>query len=415
MTMRSSTSSHPKARSLGGVADSDLKMERSDGALRQRDGTTSGDTPRGGPDHRSLERRSLDWRLLATQTVPPRDWAIRGWLGMGHATLLAGLGGIGKTLLGQMIGSALALGRPYLDETPKPRRVLFWAAEDDNDEPWRRQEAIAGHFGVPLQSFADLLTVESFADRDCTLLDLDAGGRLVPTRILDELREQRRDLRAEVVILDNVSRTFAGRENDRNHVTRYLAEVNGACEGAAVLHLAHPGRAVGSEFSGSSAWENACRARLYLSDREPDAHLFDKVDEPPTSDRRYLAKRKTNYSAKDLRTFTFQNGVLVPDEVAATGGGVIDTLSRRRDERTVIEATRKLVEMGQQPTDGSTSPNYLPGLIAKFKLAEGRSKRELDAAMRRLMVDGKLQRVSVGMYANRTPRYGLVISDDCTN
>ena len=67
------------------------------------------DTPK--PD--AFERRPLDWRVLADGEPPARDWAVDHWLGMAHVTLLAGLGGIGKTLLAQMLASALALGRAF--------------------------------------------------------------------------------------------------------------------------------------------------------------------------------------------------------------------------------------------------------------------------------------------------------------
>jgi len=357
------------------------------------------------------ERQPLAWDELVAMEPPPRDWAIQGWLGMGHTTLLAGLGGIGKTLLGQMIGSALAIGRTFVDEVSTPRRVLFWAAEDDHDELWRRQVAIAAHFGVPLTVFVKNLIVESFADRDCTLMDLDLGGRLIRTGMHDELREQVADYKADVVILDNASRTFAGKESDRNHVTRFVASLNAAAGAAAVLLLAHPGRAPGSEYSGSSAWENAARARMFLSDRPPDAHLFEKDENEPDTSRRYLAKRKTNYSARELRTFNYENGVLIPEQSAETGG-IVGALTDRRDERILVAAFRKLSgEMGQQPTDGETSPSYLPKLVLQFNLGEGRTKRELGKAMRRLMVTGDLQRRAVGQYANRSQRFGLVLSE----
>ena len=125
------------------------------------------DTPK--PD--AFERRPLDWRVLADGEPPARDWAVDHWLGMAHVTLLAVLGGIGKTLLAQMLASALALGRAFVDGVPEPRTVLMWAAEDDHDELWRRQAEIARHFGAGLEQFAGRLFVESFVDRDCTLME----------------------------------------------------------------------------------------------------------------------------------------------------------------------------------------------------------------------------------------------------
>lgn len=366
------------------------------------------------PELDRFARRPLDWKILADGEPPARDWAITGWLGMGHVTLLAALGSMGKSLLAQQLGSALVLGRDFVDTITAPRRVLAWFAEDDSDELWRRQVKIAAHFSVPLEAFAGNFTVESFADRDCTLMDVDLSGRLNSTAMLEELREQVADYRAQVVVLDNAARVFGGKESDRNQVTRFMAELNGAAAGAAVLLLAHPGRATGSEFSGSTAWENAVRSRLFLSDRKPDAKIFTPgaEEESPAGDRRYLAKRKTNYSGRELRTFRYENGVLIPEDVASAGGGLIDALSDRRDETVVLDAFRKLTgELGQQPTDGSTSPHFLPRLILQFNLGDGRTQRDLAQAMRRLMIDQKLRREQIGKYGNRNPRFGLVTVD----
>ena len=99
--------------------------------------------------------RPMDWRKLSNAAPPPRDWAIDGWVGMGHVTMLAGNGGIGKTLLGQTIGSALALKRDYIGAVGKQHTTMLWACEDDHDELWRRQEAIAAHFGTGLADFAE--------------------------------------------------------------------------------------------------------------------------------------------------------------------------------------------------------------------------------------------------------------------
>jgi RecA-family ATPase len=331
--------------------------------------------------------------------------------------LLAGKGGIGKTLIAQQIGSALALGRAFVDEISRPRKVLMWAAEDDHDEIWRRQVNIAAHVGVELGAFAPNFIVESFADRDCTLMDCDGGGRLLHTAMLEELEQQMADYLAEVVILDNAARLFGGKENDRHQVTRFMAALNAAARGAcvqgetpaAILLLAHPGRAVGAEYSGSSAWENSARSRMFLTDRPPDAAIGED-DAEPNGEMRYLARRKANYSARDLRSFTYENGVLVPQEPARARDRPFGYLEERRDERIVLDAFRHLTNgLAQQPTDGETSPNFLPKLISQFKLNEGRQRRDLAGAMRRLMNDGKLKRELIGQYGNRNPRYGLVL------
>jgi hypothetical protein len=352
-----------------------------------------------------FERAPLDWKILADGEPPPRNWAMTGWFGMGHATLLGGVGGIGKSLLAQQIGSALGLGVSFIGEVPRARTVLYWAAEDDHDELWRRQIAIAAHLQAPLESFAGKLLVESFVDRDCTLMDCgDFGGRLIGTPMLDELRDQVADYGADVVILDNVARLFGGKEADRGHVTRFVSNVVGACHGAAVMLLAHPGRATGSEFSGSSAWEASVRTRLYLGDRPPDQPLDDEPD--PNSTIRYLARRKRNYAGPDMRTLHFRDGVLVPEEIDGESW-LVDGMREKKADRVVLDGLRKLLTMNLAPTDGTNSPMFLPRLILEYKLGDGLTRKELADAMRRHMTDHRLQRVQVGLYQNRTPRYGL--------
>lgn len=371
--------------------------------------TPRADTPATAPVSR-FDRAPLDWKVLGDGEPPAREWAIGGWFGMGHATLLAGAGGIGKSLLAQQIGSALALGRDFIGPVSQARRALLWAAEDDHDELWRRQIAIAAYLNAPLDAFAGRLFVESFVDRDCTLMDCgDFGGRLIATPMLDELREQVADYAADVVILDNVARIFGGKEADRGHVTRFVTAVVGACQRAAVMLLAHPGRATGSEFSGSSAWEASVRTRLYLGDKPPDQADGDEGDAPPGL--RYLARRKRNYAGPDLRTFTYRDGVLVPDHPAGESW-LVDGLRDRKAERVALAAFRRLVAIGQHPSDGATSPAFLPKLALQFDLAEGMTRRELADAMRRLMLAGQLRREAIGKYPNRAPRFGLVASPE---
>jgi hypothetical protein len=104
-------------------------------------------------NHQQQRSKRLDWAALVKQTPPPRVWAIYGWLGFGHNTLLVGGGGSGKTLIAQQMCSALHLGRPFIDEVKRPLTCLMWACEDDHDELWRRQVAIAKFFDVKLDAF----------------------------------------------------------------------------------------------------------------------------------------------------------------------------------------------------------------------------------------------------------------------
>lgn len=350
--------------------------------------------------------QQLDWPDLATKEPPPRRWAIRGWLGYGHTTLLVGAGGIGKTLLGQQAGSALALGVPHIGEIEEPHRVLMWACEDDHDELWRRQVNIARYFKAGLEAFTDNFVLVPRHGQDNALCTTEFG-RLLFSPLIAILSEQANDLRSDVVILDNVAQLYGASENDRHAVTAFLNNLSGALGNRAILLLAHPSRASGSEFSGSGAWENVARTRLYLGSKLPDTPP--DPDEDVNLDQRYLCRRKANYSDKDWRRFIYENGVLVPEAIEP-GQGLIGHLRELAAERIVLEAIPKLLAMGLHGNEGGRSPNYLPKLIMEYKLGNGQSKPEISSAMRKLMTDGKLTKSVVGLNANRTERFGLVIA-----
>lgn len=353
------------------------------------------------------KRTALDWRELSGKEPPARRWAVAGWLGVGHTSLLVGPGGIGKTLLAQQLASCLALGRPFIDEIPAALRVLFWACEDDAEELWRRQLAIASWLRVDLADFADRFILEARHGQDNALV-VAAYSRLRFTPLLEELATRASDCRADVVILDNIAQLYAANENDRGMVTRFMNTLAGALAGRAILLLAHPARAKGSELSGSSAWENVARSRWYLGDRLPDEKP--DAEEPPADGARFLARRKANYSSRDWRRFSFRDGVLVPDAVEAAGaaGGVVSHLRDQAADRIALEGLRKLQGMNIWPTESKNSPRYLPRLLLDHKLAEDRGKNELAEAMRRLIGDGRLVIDNkVAQYDNRNPMRGL--------
>jgi hypothetical protein len=348
---------------------------------------------------------ALDWAALAGKEPPPRKWAIKGWFGFGHTTLLVGLGGIGKTLLAQQAASCLSVGRSFIDEVTESCKVLMWACEDDHDELWRRQIAISRSMRMGLDEFTGNLVIVPRQGLDNALV-VTEYGKLMFTPTIARLKEQADDEHAQVVILDNVAQLYGGSENDRHSVTAFLNALAGALKGRAILLLAHPSRGLNSEYSGSSAWENAARTRLYLGASLPDQ----KTDDEPSQDVRYLSRRKSNYSTKDYRRCVYRDGVLIPDE-PDEGGGIVSIIKASNAEKVVTDGIRKLAVMGLSATDGTTSPRFLPRILDEYKLTEGMSRSDLASAMRRLMVDGKVQRAEVGKTANRNPVQGLILTD----
>lgn len=272
----------------------------------------------------------LRWDELALRLLPEREWVVEGWIPAGQTTLLSGRGGEGKTAVGQHIATSVALGREYISAvTPGP--VLMWAGEDDEAELWRRQSAICAWLRVGLTDLTERLSLCSWADRDMCLA-ASVYGTLQPTPLMRTLREQVRDLAPRLVILDNISRIFGGAEQDRHHVMTFCAWLRAACAPAALLLLGHTAKPSESEYSGSTAWENAARARLLFSSRPPDAAVADKEGD---SSVRYISRRKLNAPGGRLtHRLEWQNDALVPVERAETAS--VRCPSRRESRYALI-------------------------------------------------------------------------------
>jgi hypothetical protein len=354
----------------------------------------------------------LDFEELEERGDPPRRlWAIDGWLGMGHVTLLSAKGGMGKSVLAMQLATALALSLDFVGKIHQPRTSLVWMGEDDDDELWRRQHAICRKFSKPMSALRGRVMLESMATEDCTLVANVHGIGMARTGMLSILRQQIGDLKAEVVVLDNIARLFAGNENDRYEVTAFMAGLAWATAptGAATLLVGHVSRGAGSEYSGNAAWENAARARLWFTDSPPDKPPSepneDGDDDKP--DLRYLAKRKVNYTTRDLCVMQYTDDAY---SIISAGDptGIVANIRNKAAEGRVLSAFDKLSNMGLVPTESSSSPNYLPRLIGQYKLADGFTKTELARALRSLMIDGQVSRKQVGQYPNRTPKFGLV-------
>lgn len=350
----------------------------------------------------------INWGSLEGEP-PPRLWWIQDWLGP-WPTITSGAGGAGKTRLWQMIATSLATGKPYIGSGQiKPLNVLVWSCEETQDEVWRQQIAINKHFGLEMVDLENLHVVPRQGHEN-TLMTL-AFGQPVLTPLFAQLREQVNDLRADVLVLDNIAQVFGGSENDRHQATYFVNAVSGMVTGRpfAPVFLGHVARAAGSEFSGSAAWENAVRMRWYLGPSAPGSKP-DADEEPVEPSTVYLCRRKANYAGKDAIKFNFEDGLLIPER---TLSGPEFAASYRADaaEQVVLNGYLRLKDMGITPTDGISSPDYLPAQLLAKQLAQNHTKSELTQALNRLMIKGRFTRGSVGPYpSSRHPKKGLILS-----
>lgn len=358
------------------------------------------------PDEKPVEaippRNRIPWTSFEGDQPPAREWILEHWIPASRDTLLAGKGGIGKTLLAQCLCTALAMGGDYVDEVSRPRNCLLWAGEDDKDELWRRQMNINAAYSNTMAQIDQRFHAMDYSNADITLA-ATVYGSLYATPLLKELREQVQDMKIEVVFLDNIARVYGGNENDRHQVTQFMSWLRAAVEPAGLVLLAHPAKVAGSEFSGSTAWEGAVRARLFMTDRHPDEKPTEGEESTVDPNVRYLAKRKSNYSANDIRRLTIHNGVLIPDKPTQ---GV-----RRQGSEMVKDTIRRAVQQLAAKSifgnESTASPAYLPKLMKQYKLLDGASVGHVSACVRDMILAGELVREEVGKHSNRTPKMGI--------
>jgi RecA-family ATPase len=206
-----------------------------------------------------------DWD---SQGVPARQWAVLDRVPSRNVTLFSGEGAAGKSQMLQQLLAGTALGRSWLDTMPEPGPALYLNAEDELGEVHRRLDAIRTFHGV---SFADLrnLHLLCLAGQDAVLGAADRTGAVKPTPLFQRIREAACDIRPKIIGLDTAADIFAGNENDRTQVRQFVGLLRGLAmnANAAVVVCSHPsltGINSGSGLSGSTAWHNSVRARIYM-------------------------------------------------------------------------------------------------------------------------------------------------------
>lgn len=225
-------------------------------------------------------------------TPPAYDWMVDGCFLTGTVALLSGDGGLGKSLILQQLCTAAAIGGDWLGLRTKRCKTFFMGCEDDSDELHRRQAAICEHYGADMGDLEDMLLIER-AGKENSLVDFDRRtdqGR--STELYTQLSTAVRAHGAQLVVLDTVADVFSGNEIIRNQVRRFVTVMRKLAieiQGTVILtaHPSNEGMASGSGLSGSRAWNNSVRSRIYLT--------RDGKDESGDRNVRWLKTMKANY------------------------------------------------------------------------------------------------------------------------
>ncbi|MCJ7995889.1 AAA family ATPase [Rhizobium cremeum] len=320
---------------------------------------------------------------FAHRPIPVREWFLEGLIPNRTVTILNGDGGVGKSLLALQIAAAAAMGCETLGLTPTADRALYIGAEDEAEEFHRRLADISASMDRDLASLHSL-QVLSLADSDAILATPDKNGTMHPTDLWLEIAEHVEKFKPRFVVFDTAADLFGGDEIKRPHVRGFIAllrkmAIEGDC---AVLLLAHPsveGMKSGSGSSGSTAWNNSVRSRLYLT--RPTGDSIDP-------DARVLKTMKANYGTTgDEIRLRWKAGAFVLDDGTPSPAAAL--LAKRADD-IFIQLLDGINASGQR-VSSSKSVTYAPSVMADMPGAAGVKKKELEAAMKRLLASGKLR------------------------
>jgi len=317
----------------------------------------------------------------------------------GAVTALYGDGGTGKSLLALQLMTSCVTARPFLGFEVTRCRALGIFCEDDRDELHRRQDKINGAMGIDFADLEDAYWLPRVgADNVLMTFGPDGHGKVAP--LYKQVLNLAKERGAQLVIIDTAADVFAGNETFRPQVRQFISSLSGlarAIDGA-ILLLAHPslsGRSSGSGESGSTAWNNSVRSRLYL--KRPDA------DDGGTSnsDVRVLSRAKANYAQAGVDiTLRYEDGAFAVEGSAPAGG---DPLYRNKAaEQAFVIGLNVLTAKGFRCNVHKGQANYAPkALREKTTNCSEYSEDELKAAMNNLIKQNQIESVIDGLGSQR--------------
>lgn len=337
--------------------------------------------------------------------VPAREWVLDGWIPARQATYLTGPGSAGKSLAAQMLATCVALGLSFLGIQTRQAVSLYVTCEDDVSELHRRQVAICEALCVPLSAVSGKLLLSSLVgEMGMELCTFRENGTLERTPRVKAIAEVAKQAGIGFIALDNTAHLFSGNENDRHQVASFVMLLNRLAIhlDAAVLLIGHPNKA-GDSFSGSTAWSNQVRSRLFLDVVKDDAG---NITDP---DARQLSREKANYARNgETLTFRWHKGAFVRDTDLPpdTAAEMRETIAANADNAVFLACLAERTRQ-QRAVSEKVGRNLAPVVFAAMPEGKRVGKARLDAAMDRLFRIGRIERAELWKGPDRKPVIGL--------
>lgn len=318
--------------------------------------------------------------VLTNPSEPPQ-FIWDGYLPRGVVSLMGAHGGTGKSTIALMLGVCNALGRPLFGINTVQCKTLFVSLEDSAQIVRHRLAFICNLWGINPVDLQDKLHIVDGTENP-ELFSADTRGAGETTATYFELRKLVQQGNIGLVVVDNASDAYGGDEIQRRQVRafiRALAEV-ARLTNCAVMLLAHVDKATsrarkaegGEGYSGSTAWHNSARSRLFMT-RAEDGTLT-------------LEHQKSNLGKLcEPLTLTWPDGglpMLVSDSPDTSG--LNNRLQGRSDDERATALLKLIAEFesrGQYCSPATTARNNVFAMLRseptfqKLKLNSDSTKR----------------------------------------
>jgi RecA-family ATPase len=292
-----------------------------------------------------------------------------------NVTLLQGDGGTGKSLLAMQLCMAVVSRSSWLGISVRHGGALYLSAEDDKTQNHIRAAEIAQAEGLDLAGMSSF-RIACLAGKDATLATEDRKGRLSVTSLFKRLELTLANFQPQVSVLDNLADVFGGNEISRSQAKQFIGMLRGLAIrfDCCIVLLGHPsltGLNSGSGTSGSTAWSNSVRSRLYLY-KPSDENADEKV--------RVLELMKSNYGPRgNPINLKWDMGRFICTDKPERAGSDIGKADRA--ERVFMKLLRGGLDHGQTFSPSISARTYPPTLFAASNEREGMNKREFERAM----------------------------------
>lgn len=337
----------------------------------------------------------VDLSCLDHETPPaPTSWWGR-YLPSGEVTGAGGHGEVGKsTVLGIQLGAHLAVGAEFLGQEVRRARVAYYSAEDPPSVVLHRLDKACRLQGLAVDDVrAGFHVLDASEGNGALFVEQRAAGVRVgaTTAAYSELLRYVAEHEIDVVIIDNTSDVFESDEISRQMVRQFIRSLAQIVRprGGSVVLLMHVdkstarGMASGSDnYSGSTAWHNSVRSRLFLKSTD-DGGLE-------------LRHEKCNYGPKHAPIALRWPPDGMP-ELDRPLTPVVQGIADRNDLQAILSLIHEFSTRGESV---ATSPNSPANAARMFAAEKTFPKRRKAGEIATLLRDAERQ----GLVARETYR-----------